>query len=210
MELAKGSRKAGQKEDAFQRRVKNLLLRKYFWKSSLGHPVESQIFQVSEEGRFVFPGCQPVWTLLSRARPRPPGRSKVSAGKACLGECARGGGAAPVSPNRANIWGGPPSACHSPLLTLCLRGRPWDRLHSLGSPRQHGGGDIQRTPPPLTLDTVLYEMLPHLQTARGETTARELERSSPLRARPAALCTHAREGVGTRLPRVMSSCPWGA
>lgn len=146
MELAKGSRKAGQKEDAFQRRVKNLLLRKYFWKSSLGHPVESQIFQVSEEGRFVFPGCQPVWTLLSRARPRPPGRSKVSAGKACLGECARGGGAAPVSPNRANIWGGPPSACHSPLLTLCLRGRPWDRLHSLGSPRQHRGGRHPENP----------------------------------------------------------------
>ncbi|CAK7295058.1 hypothetical protein VULLAG_LOCUS4435 [Vulpes lagopus] len=68
MELAKGSRKAGQKEDAFQKRVKNLLLRKYFWKSSMGRLVESQIFQVEEEGRFLFPGWRPVSALLSRTR----------------------------------------------------------------------------------------------------------------------------------------------
>lgn len=41
-----GRREAGLKADAFQRRPKNLLLGKYFWKSSMGQLVEFQIFQV--------------------------------------------------------------------------------------------------------------------------------------------------------------------
>lgn len=117
MELAKGSRKAGQKEDAFQKRVKNLLFRKYFWKSSMGRLVESQIFQVEEEGRFVFPGWLPVLALLSRVKPRAPGRGCVSAGEGMLGGVHTGGQGCTTCGKRS---GRPPSACHSPLLLLCL------------------------------------------------------------------------------------------
>ena len=103
VELAKGSRKAGQKEDAFQKRVKNLLLRKYFWKSSMGRLVESQIFQVEEEGRFVFPGWRPVLAFLSRVRPRALGRGSV---RQCWGR--RAGGSARRGPGlhhpQPSVW----------------------------------------------------------------------------------------------------------